>query len=98
MARAKAEKVGRGQCPMQGCGASVTYRKSVGGLLKWQCDDCDSSGFMDPNGTAYKKALSGITSQAEPGEVKGPSVLVTELPATAPAAPPRRAAFDLGAL
>lgn len=103
MARAASEKVGRGVCPMHGCGEPVTFRKSGGGLLTWRCDGCDSSGFMDPRGSAYQRSISAM----KPGDgvAPGAPVLVPELPVdTAPArkpkppAPAARPAFDLGAL
>ena len=92
MGRATSEKVGRGSCPMSGCGEPVTYRKSSGGLLTWRCDCCDSSGFMDPAGTAYRRSLATIKADPE-GKPSTPGA-PPELPpaATAPAKQPKKPA------
>ena len=64
MARVQSEKVGKGVCPQTGCGAAVTYRKSTGGLLTHRCDSCDSNGFAEPGGAAYKSRMASITGPA----------------------------------
>ena len=63
MARASSEKVGRGLCPS--CGAPVTYRKSSGGMLTHKCDNCDSSGYCEPGGDAYKKRMATIAGKTD---------------------------------
>lgn len=90
MARPVSEKVGRGTCPQAGCGAAVTYRKSTGGLLTHRCDQCDSTGFAEPGGEAYKLRMATIKRDARPDPE----------PAPAPPAGKRGASsvFDLGAL
>jgi predicted RNA-binding Zn-ribbon protein involved in translation (DUF1610 family) len=99
MARAPAEKVGRGECPT--CGETVTFRKSTGGLLSHKCDACDSSGYAQPGGLAYTKAMKSIER-----ETPAPAPTATHKPAAAdmPQAPapatdkPTRKAFSLSDL
>jgi hypothetical protein len=88
MARAASEKVGRGTCPMHGCGEPVTYRKSSGGLLTWRCDGCDSSGFMDARGSAYSRSLDTI--KADPDGKPSTPGAPPELPASINSAPQKR--------
>lgn len=88
MGRATSEKVGRGTCPS--CGEPVTYRKSLGGMLTHKCDSCDSSGYAEPGGAAFKARMLTIKN---PEAAPAPA-------ATAAAAPakPKREAFSLGNL
>lgn len=95
MARAASEKVGQGPCPS--CSEPVWFRRSTGGMLSHRCEACDSSGYADPRGSAFKARMASI-KRAEPEPE----------PAPAPAAPPHRrappkpapgsSAFNLGAL
>ena len=70
MARTLSEKVGRGPCP-SGCGATVTYRKSSGGMLTHKCDSCDSSGYAEPGGDAFKKRMGAMQETAPAAQPKG---------------------------
>lgn len=66
MGRATSEKVGRGLCPQIGCGEPVVYRKSAGGMLTYKCENCDSSGYAEPGGDAYKARMTSIIDSAKP--------------------------------
>lgn len=90
MGRATSEKVGRGTCPQIGCGEPVVYRKSAGGMLTYKCDNCDSSGYAEPGGEAYKARMATI---------KNAPVLdqKTTEPTPTPA-PEKRAGFSMAAL
>lgn len=95
MARTLSEKVGRGPCP-SGCGATVSFRKSSGGMLTHKCDACDSSGYAEPNGDAYKarmKTMQAIAPESVPkAEEKAP-------PKESPPNPkPKNSVFALGNL
>lgn len=70
MARTLSEKVGRGPCP-SGCGATVTFRKSSGGMLTHKCDSCDSSGYAEPGGEAYKMRMKTMQQTAPEAAPKG---------------------------
>lgn len=64
---APAMKVGRGKCPC--CRETVTFRKSKGGLLTYSCDNCDSSGYAQPGGTAFaawEKTIAGPAPSPAP--------------------------------
>lgn len=89
MGRATSEKVGRGTCPNDRCGEPVTYRKSAGGMLTHKCEACDSSGYAEPGGDAYKWRMASI-KDAPPADKKPE-------PKTEPVAA-KRAAFSMGAL
>lgn len=64
MARATSEKVGRGLCPNAHCGEPVTYRRSAGGMLCHRCEACDSTGYAEPGGSAYKARMATIKGAA----------------------------------
>lgn len=91
MGRTTSEKVGRGICPNASCGEPVTYRKSAGGMLTHKCDCCDSSGYAEPNGAAYRERMATIKNAAPPADPADP---------TPPPAPAKkeRAGFNLGQL
>jgi hypothetical protein len=61
--RATSKKVGRGPCPE--CGTEVTFRESAGGFLTHKCDVCDSSGFADKGGRAWKKRMGAMKVEQE---------------------------------
>lgn len=88
---AKAEKVGRGPCPQCGgrTGEQVTFRRSAGGLLKYDCDNCDSHGYAEPGGEAFKAWSASMTQRAD-----APAAA----PAPAPAAPRASGGFNLSQL
>lgn len=52
------EKVGRGPCP--GCGERVTFHRTRSGLLNYECDACDHSGYAFKNGAKEKQWLASI--------------------------------------
>lgn len=93
MTRTTSEKVGRGLCPC--CGEVVTYRKSKGGLLTHRCDNCDSTGYAEPGGIAFKGRMATIkTDAAAPtGSPDEPTAKKT-----APPPKPAKAGFSLGSL
>ena len=92
MGRTTSEKVGRGLCPEAHCGQPVTYRRSLGGMLTHKCDCCcDSSGYCEPGGTAYKARMATIQNP-EPAQ-PAPAAPAKPDPVKAP-----RQAFSLGAL
>ena len=94
MGRTTTEKVGRGICPNASCGEPVTYRKSAGGMLTHKCDCCDSSGYAEPGGTAYRERMATIKGATpETKETDRASV-----ERRADAAHAGRTGFNLGAL
>ncbi|WP_341904036.1 hypothetical protein [Polaromonas sp. YR568] len=90
MGRTTSEKVGRGICPNASCAEPVTYRKSAGGMLTHKCDCCDSSGYAEPGGSAFKERMASIKNATPEPDDK----------TAAPPAPGSRAAggFQLGQL
>ncbi len=56
-------KVGRGPCP--DCGETITFRRSAGGLLTHKCDNCDTSGFCEPQGVTHKKRMAALTERSD---------------------------------
>ena len=70
MARRSA-RVGRGKCPL--CGDRVTFHRTAGGLLNFECDadDCGVNAYAHKGSENEREWLASI-----------------EQPATAPAAPP----------
>ena len=97
MARTLSEKVGRGPCP-SGCGATVTYRKSSGGMLTHKCDGCDSSGYAEPGGDAYKTRIKTIQPTAPAAEPKGEEKPTPKAPTTTPPTKAKNSVFALGDL
>jgi hypothetical protein len=93
MTRTTSEKVGRGACPC--CGEPVTYRTSKGGLLTHRCDNCDSNGYAEPGGIAYKARMSTIKADTGTGSQDEPEPKKTTTPPP-PAA--KKAGFSLGSL
>lgn len=86
MGRATSEKVGRGTCPQPGCGEPVVYRRSLGGMLTHKCENCDSTGYAEPGGTAYVARMATIKD-------------ITPKPSPTPTpAAEKRAGFSLDAL
>lgn len=70
MAATKSEKVGRGPCPSidkggKPCRGDVTYRRSSGGFLTHKCDQCDSTGYCEPGGSAHAARMASLTEVAE---------------------------------
>jgi hypothetical protein len=59
-------KVGRGPCP--DCGETITFRRSTGGLLTHKCDNCDSSGYCEPQGVTHKKRMAALTERTDASE------------------------------
>lgn len=90
MARAQSEKVGRGECPS--CASPVMYRKSMSGLLSHKCDECDSTGFADPGGAAYKKRIASIKGIEQDPEPTNPKE--SDPPPATPPAKRKNFAFD----
>lgn len=88
MVRATSEKIGRGKCPH--CGEPVTYRRSAGGYLTHKCEACDSSGYAEPGGTAYKARMATIDQRPQPVPED------EEKPAATPAPKAARKGFALG--
>ena len=84
------EKVGRGICPQIGCGESLVYRKSAGGMLTHRCENCDSTGYAEPGGGAYLARMATIQGAPVPDQK------TTDPTPEPPAA--KRAAFSLAAL
>ncbi len=95
MAQKPAAKAGRGPCP--NCSTPLTFKLSAGGLMKFDCDECESSGYAHPDGATYAKWQASMTARAPQHT---PAPLPTPEPTPAPTAAPRRASsvFDLGAL
>lgn len=92
MPRPSAERVGRGKC--RECSETVTYKKSAGGLLKFDCDSCGAHGYADAGSDAFKAWAASIKGAApDPAPAKDDPP-----PPPAPAHKPVRSAFDLGAL
>lgn len=58
------EKVGHGPCPQKSCAAEAFFSRSAGGKLKYQCTHCDSSGYCDPGGAAYRANMAGMKQAA----------------------------------
>lgn len=73
MVRATSERVGRGPCPVKGCAASVTFRRSAGGFLTYKCGACDSSGFAESGGQAYKAQMAAMTVESDPEPAPTPT-------------------------
>lgn len=98
MARPRAEKVGRGKC--LSCGYPVTYRKSTGGYLKADCEECEASGYYPPGSVSYQKAMATIAEPKEPdAKPEGNQDTQPEQqPNAAPAQKRAASVFDLGAL
>lgn len=86
MTRTTSEKVGRGACPC--CGETVTYRTSKGGLLTHRCDNCDSNGYAEPGGIAYRQRMATIKADTDPAPKDAPP----------PQPKPVKAGFSLGSL
>lgn len=87
--RAPAIKVGRGTCPQ--CHEPVTFKSSAGGLLRYTCDCCDTSGYAQPNGTGFKAWSKTIKHALDEGK--------TTTAATTPPKPAAdRQAFNLSQL
>lgn len=94
MAGKPAEKVGRGRCPV--CSEAVMFRKSGGGLLKWDCDGCDTTGFAQPGGAGHARMMATVKVDDPPAPpAPGPAPAPDPAPAPGPA-PARRAGFDMG--
>lgn len=68
---AGAEKLGKGPCPH--CGEAVMFKRSSGGKLTFNCDDCDSSGYTEPGGVTYKKWSATITARASDAPAPAPA-------------------------
>jgi hypothetical protein len=95
MTRTTSEKVGRGACPC--CGEPVTYRTSKGGLLTHRCDNCDSNGYAETGGIAFKRRMATIKTDtaAPPGSPVEPEPKKAAPP---PPTKPAKAGFSLGSL
>ena len=77
-----AERVGRGPCPH--CGQPVTFKRTSGKLLRFNCDNCLSSAFADPGGSAHKQWLPTIKADATDAQAPAPND-----PPTKPAPKPK---------
>ncbi len=77
MAR-KSERVGRGPCPM--CGDRVTFHRTAGGLLNYECDadGCGHNAYAHQGGERERQWLASI---AKPDTPAAPA------PEAAPVAP-----------
>lgn len=77
MAR-KSEKVGRGPCPM--CGDRVTFHRTAGGMLNYECeaDDCGHSSYAHKGSARERQWIASIQG-------------ASAAPAATPAADPARA-------
>lgn len=97
MPRVRSERVGEGACPS--CGRPVVYRRSSGGLLSHRCDHCESSGYAEPNGPAYRARMATIKPDDQ-APAPAPTATPKPPPAPAPADPPKPSAqaFDLANL
>lgn len=84
-AKKPAERAGRGSCPQ--CREPVTFKKSSGGLLRYACDACQTSGYAEPGGDGFRRWSATIKSEGA----------AAPAPA-APAAKAPAAAFDLAGL
>lgn len=86
----KAEKVGRGKCPT--CSGPLLFKRSGGGLLRYACDGCDTSGYAQVGSVGEAKWLATIEGAPAPAA-----------PAPAPVAAPvppgkKKTGFALGGL
>lgn len=75
-----AERVGRGPCPH--CGVPVTFKRTTGKLLRFNCDSCLSSAYAEPGGSTYKKWLPTI--QADADDTPPPTAAPDPVPAPKP--------------
>jgi hypothetical protein len=96
MTRTTSEKVGRGACPC--CGEPVTYRKSKGGLLTHRCDNCDSTGYAEPGGIAFKARMATVKQDTPPPAASGSPVEPPTKKTIPPTPKPANAGFSLGSL
>ena len=87
--RATSKKVGRGPCPE--CGTEVTFRESAGGFLTHKCDVCDSSGYADKGGKAWKKRMGAMKVEQE----ETPPAPEDKPTATPPPPAAKKAGFSL---
>jgi hypothetical protein len=84
-------------CPH--CGEAITYRKSSGGMLKYKCDECQSSGYAEPGGKAFAAMHSSIRFD-KPPEPPEPEPKAAEPPPTKAAEPAKKinSVFAMGDL
>lgn len=71
MAR-KSERVGRGKCPM--CGDRVTFHRTAGGLLNYECDadDCGHNGYAHKGSACEREWLASIEKAPAPAPAPEP--------------------------
>ena len=63
---APAERVGEGPCPH--CKTrTVTFKRSSGQKLRFNCDGCASSGYADPGGSEHGKWMASVKPFDAPG-------------------------------
>lgn len=87
-------KVGRGPCPQ--CGDRVSFHRTAGGLMNYECQACDHQTYAHKGGKAERKWLASIDDPAEQPEPSTPAAA----PASAPISKPTRtaSAFAVGNL
>lgn len=94
MARTSA-KVGRGPCPC--CGERVSFHRTAGGLLNFECGACDIGAYAHKNGASEAKWLASID---DPVAAPAPAPAPEPAPAPTPPKKPARtaSAFAVGNL
>lgn len=75
------EKVGRGLSPC--CGEMVTFHRTKGGLLNYECYGCDSTHYAHKNGDSERDWMARI-NQAKTDPEPAPAPAPTPAPAPAP--------------
>lgn len=63
MARTSA-KVGRGPCPS--CGERVSFHRTAGGMLNYECFGCDQNGYAHKGGKSEAEWMASIERPATP--------------------------------
>jgi len=66
MARTSA-KVGRGPCPS--CGERVSFHRTAGGMLNYECFGCDQSGYAHKGGESEQKWMASLERPAAPAPI-----------------------------
>jgi hypothetical protein len=102
------EKLGRGPCPAKGCAERVSFHRTAGGLVNYQCQACDHQAYATKGGDSERKWLASIEKTEAPTPAPTPPAPAKAKPAPSPApvaekpaAPARRPAssvFELGNL
>ncbi len=98
MAR-KSERVGRGPCPY--CGSRVSFHRTAGGLLNFECDaeGCGGSGYAHKGEAREAAWMASMERSAAPAPMP-PESASAPAPAPEPEPPKTRRAsvFELGQL